>query len=436
MAGPAIRAWEIASHLTAEHDVRLVTFGECSRTSVEFDVAHIRVEDFRDAVEWADVLVLQGYVAATFPWLRQADVVLVVDLYDPFHIESLEVGRHQPLAQRDASLASSLRELDAQIARGDVFLCASDRQRDLWVGHLAAAGRLNPLTYDADRGLRDLIRIVPFGISSVAPVRSGRAIKGVVPGIGDDDLVLLWGGGVYNWFDPLTLVRAVDRVRRTVPQVRLYFLGMRHPNPDVPEMRMARSVRELAAELGLTQSHVFFNEEWVPYERRADFLLDADLGVSTHLPGIETEFSFRTRILDYLWAGLPIVSTGGDAFAGLVEREGLGRVVPPEDVGLLAEALEALLVDPVARASAAANVRRVAQDFTWPRVLEPVSAVCATPRRAADAGRIAASEAAEHGRPRRSIRDDVSALARHLRSGGLRHAVRKVRARLGTLRQG
>ena len=54
---------------------------------------------------------------------------------------------------------------------------------------------------------------------------------------------------------------------------------------------------------------------WVPYDERADFLLDADLGVSTHLEHIETAYSFRTRVLDYWWAGLPVVATDGDTFA-------------------------------------------------------------------------------------------------------------------------
>jgi hypothetical protein len=36
--------------------------------------------------------------------------------------------------------------------------------------------------------------------------------------------------------------------------------------------------------------------------------------VSTHYEHVETTFAFRTRILDYLWAGLPVVATGGDAF--------------------------------------------------------------------------------------------------------------------------
>ena len=38
--------------------------------------------------------------------------------------------------------------------RGDFFLCARDKQRDFWLGQLAAVGRVNPVTYDADETLR------------------------------------------------------------------------------------------------------------------------------------------------------------------------------------------------------------------------------------------------------------------------------------------
>ena len=41
--------------------------------------------------------------------------------------------------------------LNEQLARGDFFLCASDKQRDFWLGQLAAVGRINPVTYDDGR---------------------------------------------------------------------------------------------------------------------------------------------------------------------------------------------------------------------------------------------------------------------------------------------
>ena len=110
-------------------------------------------------------------------------------------------------------------------------------------------------------------------------------------------------------------------------------------------MQMAIDARALADELGLAGRNVFFNEGWVDYSERQNFLLEANVGVTVHFDSAETRFSFRTRALDYLWAGLPIVATDGDAFAELIEREGLGLTVPAEDPEALEEALYRLLTD-------------------------------------------------------------------------------------------
>lgn len=389
MAGPAIRAWEISSHLAERgHRVRLVTFGKCERSDVRFGTAQVSVESFRAEVEGADVVIIQGFVAATFPWLKDVPQCLVVDLYDPFQLESLEVEKYKPLPERHAALANALRELSAQSVRGDYFICASEKQRDLWIGHLALAGRVNPETYDADPSLRSLLGVVPFGTSDSPAIQSRHAIKGVIPGIGEDDPVILWGGGVYNWFDPLTAIRAVVRVRDTIPNVRLFFLGMKHPNPDVPEMTMAVRTRALADELGLTGTTVFFHEDWVVYEDRVNYLKDADVGISTHFDHVETSFSFRTRILDYLWAGLPIACTAGDSFGDLVAAEDLGVVVSECDDAALAAGILDILNDAGRAQQIRDNVARVAERYTWSRSLTPLLDYCAAPRRAADAARL------------------------------------------------
>lgn len=434
MAGPAIRAWEMARALSDRCEVVLGTFGACTREGEGFRTRRLQPDDFRAAVASTDVLVVQGYVASAFPWLQRCPQVIVVDLYDPFHLEALAAGHDEPLGERRAALGRSLRELEAQISRGDYFLCASEKQRDFWLGHLAAAGRVNPETFDSDPSLESLISVVPFGVSREAPRPARRAIREGVPGVGPDDPVLLWAGGVYNWFDPLTLIRAVDSVRVDVPDVRLVFLGMKHPNPDVPETEMARRARELSDQLGLTGRHVIFNENWVPYDERVDYLTDADVGVSCHLDQVETAFSFRTRILDYLWAGLPIVCTAGDTFARLVEDEGLGRAVPPNDVAALAAALREVLADDTGRAEAARRVGEVAQRFTWPRALEPLVTFCAAPRRAADAEELGTYASQGAGRSRWV--SDARALARHWRAGGARQVVRKVSWRLRALSDG
>ena len=160
---------------------------------------------------------------------------------------------------------------------------------------------------------------------------------------------------------------------------------MRHPKPDIVESGVATEARRLAEELGLTGTHVFFNEGWVAYHERQNYLLESDVGVSLHLDHLETQYSFRTRMLDYLWAGLPIVATAGDGFAQIIATEGIGTVVPPGDVDAVAGALVALLADRHARETCRARAVAVASRFRWSAVLEPVVSFCAAPHHAPDA---------------------------------------------------
>ena len=159
-------------------------------------------------------------------------------MYDPFHLEQLEQSRETADLRARARWTGRRGRSTSRPAR-DFFLCASEKQRDFWLGHLAALGRVNTVSYDADPTLRSLIMVVPFGVPGQPPVKTRDAVRGVVPGIGPDDDVLLWGGGVYNWFDPLTLLHAVDRVCGSPSAVRLSSWGCAIPTRRFREMRMA-----------------------------------------------------------------------------------------------------------------------------------------------------------------------------------------------------
>ena len=439
MAGPAIRAWNMALAISAEHDVTLVTLAGLEKRDAPFALRHVRAGDnraFEPLEKWADVILFQGHAMAAFPALQDTEKIVIADIYDPMHLEQLEQGRELPAATWSKQVADATAVLNQQLERGDFFLCASERQRMFYLGQLAALGRINPATYADDPDLRGLIALAPFGFEAVAPVHERDVLKGVKPGIGKDDKVLLWGGGLYNWFDPRTLIRAVAIVAQSRPNVRLFFQGTKHPHPGVPEMEIVRQSRELAAELGVLESVVFFNDSWVDYADRQNYLTEADAGVSTHFSHVETTFSFRTRILDYLWAGLPMVVTEGDSFAELIERESLGVVVPSLDVDALAAALEAILFDEKLIAESRANVARVREEFLWANTLAPLLAFLRNPRRAADlaegrlpAGGPVAPRRRSNRRPY-GLRHNVELTLHHLRNGGVRVVARKVLARL------
>lgn len=384
MAGPAIRALEMAKALSKVSEVKLATTVPTTFTLEGFEVVDATDSNLRDLVHWSEIIVFQGALLSTHPWIAKTDKIIVADVYDPMHLETLEQQKNIPSGIRFVETLDIVAVFNEQLARADFMLCASEKQRDLWLGQLAAVGRLNPLTYDRDSSLRSLIDVVPFGIQEEEPKQTNHGIRGAIPGIGLEDKVVLWGGGIYNWFDPLTLIRAIAQISKTHDTIRLVFMGTQHPNPHVPEMKMSFEARKLSTELGLEGKHVFFNEGWVPYNERANFLLDADLGVSTHLDHLETAFSFRTRILDYLWAGLPIVATKGDTFESIIETNQLGKTVSPGDVDQLVDAITYLLFDAEDSGKVQNNVKEYSRNLQWNLVLEPLIKFVVDSKHAAD----------------------------------------------------
>ena len=169
--------------------------------------------------------------------LAQSSKVIVSDLYDPIHLETLAFTKDLDGEFRTYAVRKAVEAVNAQLKRADFIICASERQRDLYIGQLATLGRLNALSYDHDPTLRSLIDVVPFGLPDVDPTHTRPAVRGVVPGIGHEDDLLLWAGGVYNRLDPLSLIQAVHRLSVRRPTVRLYFMGSVTRTRPIPGCR-------------------------------------------------------------------------------------------------------------------------------------------------------------------------------------------------------
>jgi hypothetical protein len=384
MAGPGIRYRQFALQLADRFDVTLVIPNEPEEELLGVRLLHAAdfgFSRFRRLAREFDVVVSQRLSIATMQALARSDVQIVYDLYDPLLFEALafHAGQGDGPALAGALSRAALLKQVAALQTGSAFLCASERQRDLWLGLLSALGRIGPEEYGRDPALHRLVRVVPFGLEPEPPRAGEPVLKGVVPGIGPNDRVLLWGGGIWNWLDPLTPIRAVAALAGRKPELRLFFLGLRHPGPNVADMDMAHRALALAEELGVAGSAVHFNFGWTPYTRRVGFLLESDLGISAQFESVETRFAFRTRLLDYLWAGLPTVATRGDVLADLVVGRGAGRGVAPEAVEEWVEAIDDLLGDEDVYAQAQARIPELRDQFTWPRVVEPLASLLAEP---------------------------------------------------------
>jgi glycosyltransferase involved in cell wall biosynthesis len=373
MAGVGVRYVELARVLATRHTVTVAAPSGSDRTDDATRLVVYEPGDERGLAAIAagfDAVVSPVLPAAVVHRARPAVARWVFDLYDPEALESLELLSHRPRVEAGLRHRQLGDRLTVALRAGDAFICASERQRDLWLGALMAIGRLTRDAYEADPSGRALIDVVPFGLPPDPPAAApGVGMRGRWPGIGPEDDIVLWAGGLWDWLDPITAIKAIDRLRGDRPSIRLVFLGSGRPGGQA-SMRMEGRARDLAARLGLLGNQILFNDGWVPYDQRGAYLLEADVGVSTHLDHVEARYSFRTRILDHIWASLPTVATGGDSMSDVVEAAGAGLTVGYQDADGLAAALDDVLKR--GRESYAARFVALQERFAWPSVAAPL----------------------------------------------------------------
>jgi glycosyltransferase involved in cell wall biosynthesis len=382
MAGPGVRYLEMARALSTRVEVTLAVPSETNLQvppirMVRWDV---RSSNLQALVEKSDIVLISGNMAVQFPFLQNSRTRIVVDLYDPMVLENLHYYMTEPL-QAQESLNRQAVEVTNSLARiGDFFICGSKRQRDFWIGVLAANARINPHTFAQDASLGSLIDIVGIGFPDREPIAQPM-LRGVHPSFPEDCRIVLWGGGIWNWLDPLTLIQAWPEVLAKHPEARLVFLGTRHPNPLVPRHAIVERAETLAVELGEKDRTIFFFE-WLPYQERERLLCEADIGVTLHPLHVETRYSIRTRVLDYFWARLPVLITEGDITSEWVKHYGLGMVVPPLNSRAVANTLCDMLDRPKRVWGPA--FESLPGVFSWSHVVEPLMQYCLHGKYAAD----------------------------------------------------
>lgn len=364
-AGPEIRGWEIARAFAARHDVTAAADVPAPDRREGIDVIPRSRRAILAAVASHDAVV--GPVLPPYALLAAGErgCIRVADLYDPVDLElgTLDDRRSRRLAARQRAG----RRL--HLRWSDVVLCANENQRtrtraDLGALRLAREPQL--LT-------------VPMGLAEPPPPPAGQPLRERFASIGADDPVILWWGNAWRWLDAPTAIEAVGRLARTRPNVRFVITAGRPRNAATEVLDATAAARDRAAALGLLDRNVFFLDEWVDFNRRQDYLGEADVGIALHSGTAEAPLAARARYMDYLWASLPSVLAAGDEMGAAFGAAGAARLVPAGDAIATAAQLDALLGDRAALLRAQHACRELARKFRWPSLLEPlVAAVEAT----------------------------------------------------------
>lgn len=372
MAGPGIRFSNIAKVLGGHFDVTLGVFDDNNRSDKRVVVVNPE-GDFKSFFDKTDVIFAQWLSRPMINYANQTGKIIVFDLYAPVPIEylaNLEFSKQKIDQHKKLEFDSIVGMYKEYLDYGSIFTCSNDRQRDFWGGFLTASGLVNLDSFRRQE-LENNFLICPMGIEKSVPKPAKKLLRQRV-GLAKSDFVLLWTGGIWDWFDAQLVVKAMSLIDD--PAVKLVFLGTKHPNSIYKEeMSESVSARRLAQELGLLDKSVFFLDGWIAYDQRAAYLCDADVAIYADKQSLETRFSHRTRVLDHFWAGLPTIASRGDFMSELIEQKELGLSVErsPES---FAKAILSLQGDSKLYKKIESNLTARRGDFAWEKSLEPLVA--------------------------------------------------------------
>lgn len=163
-------------------------------------------------------------------------------------------------------------------------------------------------------------------------------------------------------------LKAIDSLRGN-DSLRFVFAGRGDDACEEAICAAARVDSRISTEIGYVENH-----------RRAELYALADVIVMPY-----TELPAQSGVLqDAYAAGRPVISTNVGALGPTVTEEQTGWVVPPSDVGALAQVMREVATGEAERGTRAGNARRVARARSPERIahqlLDVYGQVCATKR--------------------------------------------------------
>ena len=306
--GPGYRMWNLLRYIAPSNDVRILSLYESfhmGRSGLgpvsQAGMVVERPGSAPSAVaarirDWSpDVLYLPW---SSIPFLGNAteDIPTILDYVGPSLLEEFVGGTRIPLSLARLQLES--------FWMGDRFLTTTVRERYYLLGLLAASKRLSTGDFGREDPLIHVARMTPSPDppkgTDRPPLHSGR------------ELVVLLAGAFLPWYDYDRFEASVRRYADLRSDgIRFVIMGGNPRNPEA-----ARKIKSRFGDLadrGIVQLL-----ELVPFDERAKYYLGADVGLLIPPNSVEDELSARTRVVDYLWAGLPIVTPGRDEYSSLV----------------------------------------------------------------------------------------------------------------------
>ncbi len=296
------------------------------------------------------------------------NVQLILDAYVPIYIE-VSARESKDIDTEFRNYLDDIKRFNRVLRRGDYFLCAHDAQKVFYTGVLASLGIINPRSYRNDR-----IIVAPFGIHDVPAKADTNPYLEL--GIKASDFVVMWFGGLYPWFRVEEMLEAILSLSKH-DDFKFVIVGGKNPfNPNPDFSKQYDKALDFATEHDLLNKTLFF-VDWVDFSKRINWFKHASIVVSLNQPGEENRFSWRTRVMDFVWGELAILTNGGDPLSEDLLRGNAALRLSTLSAAEIEKVLYHAYEDPRVIKAVQKKIIELKPRYYWQHVTEPITAVIA-----------------------------------------------------------
>jgi glycosyltransferase involved in cell wall biosynthesis len=356
-----------------------------------------------------DCIVAINFSHCLFVTRLRTDKPIWMDIYgDMLTIIQAAVYR----AQSDRGLATTIGFMRQVLQRGDVFSGCGRPQQHMTVGELAMAGRLNRHTFGYE-----FTRVILPGSPPVSELAGKGQIEGGSNGrswlnqfdVPSGAFVVLWCGGYNTWTDVDTLFAALEQAMAVDDRVRYLSVGAStYTGPDNVYDRFLSQIENSP------YRDRFHMLGWRPWSEMGSFYRSSDVGLNIDALHYETLYGTRTRLVEMIAAGLPVITSLGPELSYLLRDAGAALTFPVGDADALGRQILTLSRDTACRNQmAAAAGRYAAHNLSFYETTASLRAWVADPMLAPD--RQQASPAERRRRWQHQIRAWLRLALWHLR---------------------
>ena len=325
---PGTRTWHFA-YSAKDAGCKVLVIGIRIPNSYDDSVPDIKLENIRDIqyysvnekifsdLKWINDIISKFQPDCivgvnTFP----ASIVSDLDLDIPFWADlngsvMVEAQAKAHLYNDDVYLHHFFKMESKILSKADIFSVVSEAQGFSLIGELGIWGRLNKNTM----GYR-FIKVIP----NTAEKQMFKHKKNVFRKklVKDSDFVILYSGGYNTWTDIDTMFDGISKAMEKNPNIVFVSTGGQITgHDDITYNRFEQLIKNSPFK---DRFHLF---GWVPFEDLPNYYLESDLAINSDRYCYEAIIGARTRILDWIRAPLPYISTPLSEITDYMTKKGM-----------------------------------------------------------------------------------------------------------------